>query len=216
MVFYMKFTSVREITAYKRKLNWGELPPFFHMVSNSLAELEGVYKHGFINDIKRILDKRNWNLSLLEGRKRPDGEIEVKHKPRVVLYRRNTDRGYEIHCYPLIGDQEVRQYAKDIAELPFKIWEPQGMGNLIRVNNLVEFIRHTYLPGDDADRELVKFAHLLTEEIIGHISEHLDVVEDRGYSIKEMLDHLDKHISKKNNPELNASQGSLNRSEQKQ
>lgn len=190
----MKFISIREIVQYKKKLNWGESPPFFHVLSNSLAELEGTYQHGFDNAIKRILDKRNWNLSLLEGSKLSNGEISVKYKPRIVLYRRNTERGYEVQCYPLIGDDEVHQYAKEVPELAFNIWQPQGMGNLIKVTNLLEFIRHTYVTGDDADRELIKYAHYLTEQIVAHISEQLEVVADRGYSIKEMLDTLDKHI----------------------
>ena len=49
--------TLKAITQKKKNMNWGEIPPFFHMVSNTLSDLEGISVHGFDNAFRRIIKK---------------------------------------------------------------------------------------------------------------------------------------------------------------
>ena len=51
--------SLKDINAFKKQINWGELPAFYHLVAQSLGESEGLLSHGFDNAAKRIIDQRN-------------------------------------------------------------------------------------------------------------------------------------------------------------
>ena len=34
--------TLKEINWYKKQINWGELPPFYHLVASSVSEAEGI------------------------------------------------------------------------------------------------------------------------------------------------------------------------------
>jgi hypothetical protein len=59
--------TLKEINWYKKQINWGELPPFYHLVASSVSEAEGVLEHGFDNAVKQLINRRNWNLDILDG-----------------------------------------------------------------------------------------------------------------------------------------------------
>jgi len=179
--------SLKDINHFKKELNWGELPPFYHMVANSLAELEGIDQHGFDNALKRIVDKRNWNLDLLGGYQKPSGEIVVERKPRLAIYRLYTVRGYEVHCFPLAKDKEVDQYTKDHPMMEFSLWDPHSMRNLINVAKLKEFVIFASTKGDKADQALVKHAHKVTEGVINTLAQHVEIVKDEGNNIGQFI-----------------------------
>ena len=67
--------TLKEINWYKKQINWGELPPFYHLVASSVSESEGILEHGFDNAVKSLINKRNWNLDLLDGYEDDFGEI---------------------------------------------------------------------------------------------------------------------------------------------
>ena len=96
--------SLKDINRYKKQLNWGELPPFYHLVAQSLGESEGLLTHGFDNAIKKIIDKRNWNIQLLGGFIDQSNIIHCDNKPRLALYQVFTDRGFELHAIPYAKD----------------------------------------------------------------------------------------------------------------
>ncbi len=78
--------TLKEINWYKKQINWGELPPFYHMVASSVSESEGILDHGFDNAVKRLIDPRNWNLDLLGGHVTEMGEIvcEQNHESHYI------------------------------------------------------------------------------------------------------------------------------------
>ena len=59
--------TLKEINWFKKQINWGELPPFYHLIASSVSESEGILNHGFDNAVKHLIDKRNWNLDILDG-----------------------------------------------------------------------------------------------------------------------------------------------------
>lgn len=182
--------SLKDINRLKKELNWGELPPFYHMVANSLAELEGINQHGFDNALRRITDKRNWNLDALNGTELPGGEIQVVNAPRLALYRLYTVRGYEVHCFPYAKYKEVDQYIKDHPLMEFRVWDPHTMRNLINVAKLKEFFIFAMHRGDKADKALVRHAHKVTESVINTLKKQLNVVKDEGHNIGQFIQSM--------------------------
>ena len=88
--------TLKEINWYKKQINWGELPPFYHLVASAISECEGILHHGFDNAVKRLIDKRNWNLELLGGHEDDNGMIHCDNKPSIALHQAFTDRGFEL------------------------------------------------------------------------------------------------------------------------
>lgn len=39
--------SLKEINAYKNKLNWGDIPSIYQLASNAIREMDGMLTHGF-------------------------------------------------------------------------------------------------------------------------------------------------------------------------
>lgn len=119
--------TLKEINWYKKQINWGELPPFYHLVASSVSESEGVLEHGFDNAVKQLIDRRNWNLDILDGFEDDLGEIHTKHKPRIALHQVFTDRGFELWALPYAKDIIVDQYIKDNRFMEFRVWDPHSM-----------------------------------------------------------------------------------------
>ncbi|WP_372763125.1 hypothetical protein, partial [Pseudoalteromonas sp.] len=132
--------TLKEINWFKKQINWGELPPFYHLVASSVSEAEGILEHGFDNAVKQLINKRNWNLDLLDGYEDALGEIHCKSKPRIALHQVFTDRGFELWAFPYAKDVMVDQYIKNNRFMEFNVWDPLAMKNVIRINQLHKFI----------------------------------------------------------------------------
>ena len=184
--------SLKEINALKKKLNWGEIPAIYHLVSSSLSELNGILSHGFESSYKTILDRNTWNLNALNGYKNSDGNIEVKTKPKLILHHEYNDMGYELLCYPVVDGERVNHPLIHQSSSPFQLWLPESMRMLFRINSLVAFAIFTYQNGDEADVMLIRYAHQLVEKLIGILSESFELVEVEGYNIAQFYQEIDK------------------------
>lgn len=179
--------SLKSINEMKKKINWGDVPAIFHLVSSSLGDLDGILTHGFDSAFKRILNPDTWNLSLLEAREDKQGHLVVKHKPKIILRHEYNDMGYELHCYPVLHTNHPESS-------PFRDWQPESMQQLFRINSLVAFSIFCYQSGDEADAALIKFAHQKVEQLILHLTESFHVIEVKGYNIAQFY----QEIAKKN------------------
>ncbi|MGO2370763.1 MAG: hypothetical protein ACTH5C_00165 [Pseudoalteromonas prydzensis] len=178
--------TLKEINWYKKQINWGELPPFYHLVASSVSESEGILEHGFDNAVKKIIDKRNWNLDILEGHEDASGEIHCVNKPRIALHQVFTDRGFELWALPYAKDVTIDKYVKDNRFMEFTEWDPVSMKSLIRINQLHKFIGFYFERGDKADKALILHAHKVVHKIISFLQRELNVVKLDGVTIKEL------------------------------
>ncbi len=191
--------SLKEINAYKKKINWGDVSTVYQLFSSSVGDLDGILTHGFDSAYKEVLKPSNWNLSLLGAHKSADGSIQVKTKPKICLRHEYNDLGYELHCYPIIDGNLVFQSMINQDNSPFTEWYPERMQMLFRVNSLVAFAIYCYQNGDDADIALLKFSHYKVEQLITILSESFHITEVKGYSIAEFY----REIAKRNGNILN-------------
>lgn len=180
-----KNPTLKDINWFKKQLNWGELPPFYHLVAASVGEAEGVFSHGFDNAIKRITDKRNWNLALLGGEELENGEIQCDNPPRLALYQVFTERGFELFAFPYAKDKEIDQYVKENKLMEFKVWDPHAMRNVLRINQLHKYIQFYFQRGDEADKALILHSHKIVHKTIEFLKSELNIIKVSGVSIKE-------------------------------
>lgn len=188
--------NLKEITAYKKKLNWGETPSIYHMASASISEIEGVLVHGFDNAFKHILNRNMWNLTLLQGFKDERGNIQVKQKPQIKLQHIYTEQHYELHCLPVVNGEEIRTPLSESPDCPFEHWHPESMQMLFRAMNLVTFMKFTFQSGDKADLALINYAHIVIENHIKHLMESFDIIEIKGRNLATFCGQLFKHSVK--------------------
>jgi hypothetical protein len=182
--------NLKEINAYKKKINWGDVSTIYHMLSTSIGDLDGILTHGFDSAYKQILNKNSWNLALLGASKSSDGSIEVKNKPQIVLRHEFNDMGYELHCYPAIEGQVVSQSMINKGNCPFNNWLPEKMQMLFRINSLVAFAIYSFQNGDEADIALLKYAHYKVDELITTLSESFQIIGVKGYNIAEFYQEI--------------------------
>ena len=197
-----KNPTLKEINAYKKQLNWGELTPFYHLVASSISESEGILEHGFDNAVKKIIDNRNWNLSFLGGNKDPMGDIHYEEKPRIALHQIFTERGFELWALPYAKDVTIDRYVKGDPFMGFTVWDPVTMKSLIRINQLHKFIAFYFDRGDKADKALILHAHKVVHKIISFLQRELNVVKLDGVTIKELY-QLCERDSKVSSTEIN-------------
>ncbi|MEW6992027.1 hypothetical protein AADZ91_15265 [Colwelliaceae bacterium 6441] len=184
--------TVKDINAYKKKLNWGEVPSIYHMTSSSVSEVEGILTHGFDSAYKRLLDPSCWNLTYLGGSKDECGNIEVKQKATIELRHVYCHNNYELHCYPVVKGERVLIQLKDNPHCPFINWQPETMQMLFRLNHIVPMIVYTFENGDKADMQLIKYAHYKVEELIERLNQSFNVTHIQGYSIAKFCKELYK------------------------
>lgn len=184
--------NLKEINAYKKKINWGEVSSIYHLFSSSLGELDGILTHGFDSAYKQILNPNSWNLALLGASKQSDGSLLVKNKPQIGLRHEFNDMGYELHCYPAIDGEIVTHSMIDKGNCPFNNWLPEKMQMLFRLNSLVAFAIYCFQSGDEADKALLKYAHYKVEELITTLSESFQIIVVKGYSIAEFYQEIAK------------------------
>jgi len=184
--------TVKEINAFKKRINWGEIPAFFHLVASSIAEAEGFINYGFDNAYKRLVDRRNWNYDKLGV---PDA-IDLKKidhielvepiaPPRICLYHVFSSKGYELLAFPYVNDTMIDEYRSDDKNMEFKTWDPSQMKVLVRIAQLHKFIAFTLKNGDDADIALVIHAHLVVNKMIEMLSKEMTVHEIKGMTIHQ-------------------------------
>ncbi|AWB65191.1 hypothetical protein C2869_01450 [Saccharobesus litoralis] len=184
--------KVKDINKYKKQLNWGDMPAFYHLVSSSVSELESLGAMGFDNALKRILNKHNWNLEALGGYIDDNNEVHADKKPRLALYQVFTERGFEIHCFPLAKNKEIDQYVRGHRLMEFNTWDPGTMRLLCRINQLHQFIAFYFQSGDKADRALIDYAGKLVHKVISYMQKHIDVVKVDGVTIEDFMKQQEK------------------------
>ncbi len=177
--------DLKEISAYKKKLTWGDVPAIFNMAFSSVSELDGTLTHGFDNAYKLLLDRNHWNLQLLQGFHDKLGNIQVKSKPKILLKHIYDEHHYELHCLPIVNGEALHTGSINNPQCPFINWVPESMQMLFRVNNIISFILYAFRGGDQADLALIKYAHLKVEQLIQILSESFDIVDIKGYSLAE-------------------------------
>ncbi|MGB1262483.1 MAG: hypothetical protein ACPG52_06200 [Cognaticolwellia sp.] len=182
--------NLKEINAYKKKINWGDIPTIYHLATSSVSELDGILTHGFDSAYKQLLDYSNWNLSILGGQTDISGKVTTTSKPSVSLYHNITEQHYELHCYPIVNDERVLQSEINNPLCPFIKWIPETMQMLFRLNSLIPFIVYTFQKGDEADYALVRYANSRVDELIQLLGKSLDIVDIKGYSILEFCKEI--------------------------
>jgi hypothetical protein len=183
--------TLREINRFKKQLNWGEIPAVYHMASIAVSDIDGILNHGFDSAYKQILNRNNWNLSLLQGTKDKHGVIHVKQKPKIMLEHIFNDTHYELHCFPVINDGYVTSVVKYNPHCPFILWIPEKMQMLFRLSNFLNFMIYTVKKGDEADIALVKFAYEKVEQLITYLKESFDIVKIKGRDISHIYAELE-------------------------
>ncbi|WP_198673740.1 hypothetical protein [Algibacillus agarilyticus] len=197
--------KVKDINKFKKQLNWGDMPAFYHLVSSSVSELESLGSMGFDNALKRILDKHNWNLDLLDGYIDKDNEVHVKRLPRISMYQVFTERGFEIHCFPFAKNKEIDQYIKNHRLVEFNTWDPGSMRLLCRINMLHQFIAYSFQSGDKADNALIKHTIKLVNILITYMKNHVNVVKVDGITIEQFYEQQRKLLDEYDMDELELS-----------
>lgn len=184
--------TLKEINRQKKSITWGEIPPFFHMVSNTLADLEGINVHGFDNAFKRLIKRSNWNLKRIGGQEKLSGEIAVERLPEIVVHRRFVGRNYEVHCMPLVDDEPVVLFTKNDPRIDFTVWDPSTMQCLVKLTDFSEFIQYAFTRGDEADKALVRFAADSIDKILRDLATDIKIVGLKGYSIAHIIKRVEE------------------------
>lgn len=196
-------STIKDINTYKKKLNWGETPAFYHMIANSVAEAEGFIDHGFDNAYKRIINRKNWNYDNLGI----DPSIDITNvdhiellkplkKPRISLYHVFNYQGYELIALPYIKDISIDDYRSGDPNMEFKVWDPSHMKILVRIPQLHKFMVFNHNNGDDADMALIIHSYNVVNKIISRLEQELNVCTIEGMSIK------DAYTKYNSNPDL--------------
>ncbi|MDG1751140.1 MAG: hypothetical protein P8I03_05695 [Thalassotalea sp.] len=184
--------TLKDIHAYKRKLNWGEVPSIYQMAASSIGEMDGLLTHGFESAYKKLLDPSDWNLAYLNGYKDESGNILVKQKPVIELRHVYCANNYELHCYPIVKGERALMQLKNDPHCPFNLWQPETMQMLFRLCSIVPMIVFTFKSGDKADMQLIKYAHNKIEELIGNLAQSFEIRTVQGFSIAEFCKELYK------------------------
>ena len=184
--------TLKEINWFKKQINWGELPHFYHLVASSVSECESILDHGFDNAIKRIIDKRNWNLEALGIDPNELYEKESNNKPRISLHQVFTERGFELQALPFSNDTAIDRYARHDETMEFRLWDPLTMKTVIRINQLHKFIGFYLDQGDEADKALILHSHKVVHKIIAFLQTQLNIVKVDGVTIKAFYQLCEK------------------------
>lgn len=178
-----RFGNVKAILQLKRALNLGEIPDHFQIVANKLFELEGTFTDGFDNNIKYLLNKKNWNITRCE-----------EGKPPIVLKKHCHQYAFDLHCFPIVNAEPQALIKPFDVNSPFKEFNPSSLGPLLSIPKLSDFISVTIRCGDEADMELLKYAHILVEQLIDLLTRTLAVVENSGQSIQEIFLSVEQQL----------------------
>lgn len=180
--------TVKDINAFKKQSNWGEIPAFFSLVASSVAEVEGYIAYGFDNAYKQIIDRKNWNYDKLGQPNVPQLNslelLEPLTKPQICLLHVFSESGYELLAFPYVNGKVVDEYTRGDKNMGFLIWNPTTMKTIAKVSQLHKFISFTLNNGDDADMALIIRAHLIVQDIIEKLKSEVNVVGVKGMDIQ--------------------------------
>ncbi len=174
-----QYNDVKGILQRKRVINFGDVSLNFETVASKLKELEGTFVDGFDNNIKFLLNPKNWNPRNL-----------TKNKPEISLRSRMDEYAFEVHCFPIIKGEPQAVVPPHSPYSPFVGYNPAGFGPLLKINGLGALMNMAANKGDEADFELIKYAHMMTEQLIDLFSHKLHVSEKSGQSIKTRYETL--------------------------
>ncbi len=187
--------NLKEINAYKKKINWGDIPTIYQLATSSISDIDGILTHGFDSAFKQLLDHSNWNFSLLGEKKSPSGKREPINKPKIKLFHSMTEQHYELHCYPIVNNERILQAQLNNPDCPFIKWTPETMQMLFRLNSLIPFIVYTFQKGDKADYALIRYANQRVDELIQLLGRSFDIIGIKGFSIAEFCQEIHrKHL----------------------
>jgi hypothetical protein len=178
-----RFGNVKAILQLKKTLNLGEVSNHFQIIANKLLELEGTFTDGFDNNIKYLLNKKNWNLTNCK-----------QGKPSIALKRHCHYYSFDLHCFPIVNNEPQAMIKSFDADSPFKEFNPSTLGPLLSIPKLNDFITVTIRCGDEADIELLKYAHTLITQLSDLLRTSLHVVEDSGQSIQEIFLSVEQQL----------------------
>jgi hypothetical protein len=178
-----RFGNVKAILQLKKSLNLGEIPDNFQIVANKLFELEGTFTDGFDNNVKHLLNKKNWNLSNCK-----------QGKPTIALKKHCHQYAFDLHCFPIVNDEPQALIKPFDADSPFKEFNPSNLGPLLSIPKLRDFVGASIRCGDEADLELLKYAHMLVEQLMDLLTTSLYVVENSGQSVQEVFLSVDQEL----------------------
>ena len=99
-----------------------------------------------------------------------------------------------MHCFPIVNEEPQAQIKPFDADSPFKEFNPSSLGPLVSIPKLNDFISVTIRCGDEADMELLKYAHILIKQLIDLLTATLHVVENSGQSIQELFIAVNQEI----------------------
>jgi hypothetical protein len=190
-------SSLKEINTYKKKINWGDIPTIYQLATNSINDIDGMLTHGFDNAFKQLLDKRNWNINMLNRQKDLMGKITTA-KPKISLNHHMDEQHYELHCYPIINNERVLQTQLNHPLNPFVTWRPETMQMLFRLNSLTPFIVYAFQKGDAADYALIRYANKRVKELILLLQQSFDITSIEGYTIAEFCQEISRKQSQHN------------------
>jgi hypothetical protein len=189
-------SRLREINRLKRKLTFGNIPAFYHSVATSLGMAEGMFKYGFDNSLDILTNKNNWNARLLGGRDDGLGHVDCPNKPRISIYKVFTPQGFEIHCIPWRGTREFDYELSNDPNMDFRFWQPGIMKVVFRLSQMHTFIKLYFQHGDEADLQLIRYAHNLSEDFVDKLVPQFNTQKVYGVSIKGFFDFAEqKHKS---------------------
>lgn len=171
-----RFNNVKAIIQLKKSINFGDVSLNFETVAAKLKELEGTFTDGFENNIKYLLNSKNWN---------PDNLVQGK--PKISLRARMDEYAFELHCFPIIKGEAQAVVVINDPNSPFKEYNPANFGPLLKITGLDNLIAMTLRKGDEADIELIKYAHMMTEQLVALFFKKLHVEEKTGNSVKEFF-----------------------------
>jgi hypothetical protein len=178
-----RFCNIKAIMQLKKSLNLGEVSNHFQIVASKLFELEGTFTDGFDNNITYLLNKKNWHLANCK-----------QGKPSIALKKNWNQYAFDLHCFPIVNNEPQALIKAFDADSPFKEFNPSSIGPLLSIPTLKDFIAMTIHCGDEADMELLKYAHILVEQLIDLLTTSLQVVENSGQSIHEIFLSVEQQL----------------------
>jgi len=182
-----RFGNVKVILQLKKSLNLGDVSEHFQIVASKLLELEGTFTDGFDSNIKYLLNKKNWYLANC-----------IQSKPPIALKKSCHQYAFDLHCFPIVNQVPQALIKPFDAASPFKEFNPSSLGPLLSIPKLRDFIAMTIHYGDEADMELLKYAHILVEQIVDLLTSSLHVVENSGQSIHQIFLSVAQQLKKQN------------------
>jgi hypothetical protein len=174
--------TLKQIVQQKHKATWGDIPPLFQQIASSAADVNGLFKQGFDDALKQLLNRRNWNSDRLL-----DPITRKLNKPRLAVYQLFTDWGFEVHCFPYLDEQEVDEYQRLNPAMEFMLWDPSTMRRLIQIRHLREFIEYTHQSGDAIDKALLGFTNSAVIKVIRLLAQEFTITKVEGISIPSYI-----------------------------